>query len=83
MTAPPGSRLVAVLGLGILDDPARPALAADDLGLTRGDGCFDATRIVVHPGRPTHVDHLDAHLARFARSAAALDLLYDESAWRG
>lgn len=77
-----GPRLVAVLGVGVVDS-STPVMAADDLGLTRGDGCFDATRIVVRNDRTTHVDHLDAHLARFARSAAALDLPpLDEPAWR-
>ena len=36
----------AVLGVGVIDDPDHPVLCADDLGLTRGDGCFEATRIV-------------------------------------
>ncbi len=80
--AAPGPRLVAVLEHGIVD-PAAPVLAADDLGLTRGDGCFDATRLVVNDEGTARIDHLDAHLARFARSAAALDLpLIDEPAWR-
>lgn len=77
-----GPRVVAVLGRGVVD-PDTAVLRADDLGLTRGDGCFDATRVVVHDDGSTHVDHLDAHLARFARSAAALDLPPpDETAWR-
>jgi len=71
--------LVAVLGRGIC--PGEPALHADDLGLTRGDGCFEATRLEVDDTE-THVDHLDAHLARFRRSAAALDIAVDEPAWR-
>lgn len=58
-----------------------PLLVADDLGLTRGDGCFDACRVVVADGR-ARVDHLDRHLARFGRSAAALELAVDEGAWR-
>ena len=76
------ARLVAVLGIGVVGDPSAPVLAADDLGLTRGDGCFDATRLMVGPDGSIHVDHLDAHLARFARSADALGLPVDESAWR-
>lgn len=76
-------RLVAVLGRGVLDDGDEPVVHVDDLGLTRGDGCFDATRIVVDPDGSARVDCLDAHLARFARSAAALDLPpIDEVAWR-
>lgn len=80
--AAPGPRLVAVLGRGIVD-PASAVLAGDDLALTRGDGCFDATRLVVTLDGRTRIDHLDAHLARFARSAAALELPpVDEVAWR-
>lgn len=74
-------QVVAVLGRGVV--PRDTALlVADDLGLTRGDGCFDAARVVVVDGVP-RVDHLDRHLARFARSAAALELpAPDEAAWR-
>lgn len=76
-------RLFAVLGVGVLDDPDVPVLAADDLGLTRGDGCFDAARLVVDGDGSGRLDHLDAHLLRFARSAAALDMgPIDEVAWR-
>jgi len=79
---PDAPRLVAVLGRGVV--PAGAAVVAgDDLGLTRGDGCFDATRLVVAPDGSARIDHLDAHLARFARSAAALDLpAVDERVWR-
>ncbi|MFV0309412.1 MAG: aminodeoxychorismate lyase [Desertimonas sp.] len=77
-----GPRVVAVLGRGIVDAD-EPVLAADDLGLTRGDGCFDATRLVVTDRGEVHIDHLDGHLARFARSAVALDLPPpDEHEWR-
>ncbi len=65
-------QLVAVLGRGIVP-PGTALVTADDLGLTRGDGCFDAVRVVVEDGR-TKVHHLELHLARFARSAAALSL---------
>ena len=75
----PDASLVAVLGRGICADG--PVLHADDLGLTRGDGCFEATRVEVDT-TGTHVDHLDAHFARFRRSAAALDIDVDEPAWR-
>ncbi len=79
----PGSpRLVALLGEGVIDDPDRAVLRADDLGLTRGDGCFDATRIVTEAGGTSHIAHLDAHLARFERSAAGLELPFDAEAWR-
>lgn len=77
----PCHQLVALLGRGVV--PAdTPLLTADDLGFTRGDGCFDAARVVVADGR-ARVDHLDEHLARFARSSTALDLPeLDERAWR-
>lgn len=73
---------MAVLGLGVVDDPHAPHVAVDDLGLTRGDGCFEATRVVVGDDGTACADHLDAHLARMARSAAALAIEFDESAWR-
>ena len=75
----PSASLVAVLGRGIVS--GEPVLHADDLGLTRGDGCFEATRIEVDESG-TRVDHLDAHLARFRRSAASLGIGLDEPAWR-
>jgi len=78
---PSSARLVAVLGVGVLADPAAPVLPADDLGLTRGDGCFEATRLVVGIDG-AHVDHLDMHVARMARSAAALEIEFDEPSWR-
>jgi 4-amino-4-deoxychorismate lyase len=84
--------VVAVLGSG-LADPAAPLVRVDDHGLLRGDGCFETVLVRRRPvpggagdragaGDPTPV-HLDAHLARLARSAAALDLPpVDEAAWR-
>ncbi|MGF1645393.1 MAG: aminotransferase class IV [Kineosporiaceae bacterium] len=82
--------VVGVLGSG-LADPAQPLVQVDDLGLQRGDGCFEtvlvrrrhpAERDGDPPGDPVAV-HLDAHLERFARSAAALDLPpVDDAAWR-
>lgn len=67
------SPVVGVLGKGIVaaDDPV---VAADDLGLTRGDGCFDATRVVTSQTGTHAVDHLDAHLDRFAVSCERLSL---------
>jgi 4-amino-4-deoxychorismate lyase len=76
------TRLVAVLGVGVIDDPDQTVVAVDDLGLTRGDGCFDATRLVVGDNGRRCLDHLDAHLERLAHSAAALDLPCDLDAWR-
>jgi 4-amino-4-deoxychorismate lyase len=75
------AQVVAVLGRGVVPRDT-PLLVADDLGFTRGDGCFDAARVTVVDG-VARVDHLDRHLARFGRSAAALDLpAPDPAAWR-
>lgn len=77
------THLVAVLGRGVLDDPDAPVLSAFDMGVTRGDGCFDAMRMEVRDDGSVHVDHLDAHLDRLVRSARALDLPpVDLDAWR-
>lgn len=82
-SVPPPSHLAALLGRGVLDDPDEPVLSAFDMGLTRGDGCFDAMRIEVGEDGSVHVDHLDAHLDRLVRSARALDLPpVDLEAWR-
>lgn len=61
-----------------LTDPGLPHLSVLDLAATRGDGIFES--ISVADGHP-HA--LDAHLARFARSATMLDLpAPDLGAWR-
>lgn len=74
--------LTAVLGRGVLRDPG-PVVTADDLGLTRGDGVFDATRTLTTAGGSTTVDDLEDHLARFARSIAGIDgPAPDLDAWR-
>ncbi len=74
-------QLVAVLGRGVVD-PNAPLLHADDLGATRGDGVFDAA-LVVRDDAGCTVHHLQAHLARFAASAALLSLpAPDLAAWR-
>jgi len=65
-----------VLGAGVVD-PSTPVIRADDPGVTRGDGCFEGLRVV-----DGAVDKLDAHLARMARSSAALELPFDAGAWR-
>ncbi|MFT3875754.1 MAG: aminotransferase class IV [Propioniciclava sp.] len=74
-------QLVAVLGRGVV--PAtEPIVRADDLGINRGDGIFDAARVVVDAGG-VRVDHLAPHLARFARSHAAMEMpAPDLDAWR-
>ncbi|MDT4978916.1 MAG: 4-amino-4-deoxychorismate lyase [Pseudonocardiales bacterium] len=74
--------LLAILGVGLVD-PDTPVVHADDPGLTRGDGCFEGCRLVTTAGGVGTVDQLDAHLARMSRSAAALDIAFDEPAWRG
>ncbi|MFK8024298.1 MAG: aminodeoxychorismate lyase [Ilumatobacter sp.] len=77
------THLVAVLGRGVIDDPAEAVLSAFDVGLTRGDGCFDATRLEVSADGSVHVDHLDEHLARLDRSARSLELpAVDPDVWR-
>ncbi|EWT00145.1 aminotransferase IV [Intrasporangium oryzae NRRL B-24470] len=63
--------VVAVLGRGLVD-PDQAVVTADDLGLTRGDGCFDSARVVTDlAGVPLVVD-LDDHLHRLGRSARAM-----------
>ena len=71
--------MVGVLGEGVVD-AAAPVLRADDLGALRGDGCFETVRVRHAAARA--LDSFDAHLARLARSAAALDLAApDDDAW--
>jgi 4-amino-4-deoxychorismate lyase len=64
-------RLVAVWrdGAAVAATGDEPVVSAFDLGLMRGDGVFE-TVAVVDRGMP----HLDAHLARLARSAALMEL---------
>jgi 4-amino-4-deoxychorismate lyase len=73
-------RILGVLGVGVTD-ATTPLLRADDLGVLRGDGCFETVRVAdAATGR---IDALDAHLARLGRSAARLDLpAPDLAAWR-
>ena len=59
-------------------DPSEPHLSVLDLGASRGDGIFET--ISVGDGSPQALEH---HLARFATSAAALDLpAPDLGVWR-
>jgi 4-amino-4-deoxychorismate lyase len=58
-------------------DPSTPVIRADDPGVTRGDGCFEGCRL-----RDGKIDKLDAHLARMARSAAALGIPFQPDEWR-
>ena len=73
--------LLAVLGTGVVD-PTVPIIRADDAGITRGDGCFEGIRVLTDPTGTSTADKLDRHLARMTRSAAALDITFDEAAWR-
>lgn len=73
-------QVVAVMGRGVVDRGAGLA-SGDDLGLTRGDGCFDAT-LVRWDGEGWLVHDLDEHLERLRRSADALGIpLADDDAW--
>jgi 4-amino-4-deoxychorismate lyase len=61
-----------------LVDPSAPHLSVLDLAATRGDGIFEALGVT-----SGHPHSLDAHLRRFASSAAKLDLPSpDLEAWR-
>lgn len=66
--AGPHPVLLALLD-GTLADLERPLVRADDLGIVRGDGVFDAAIVV--RGVPRD---LDRHLRRLADSARMLDL---------
>lgn len=71
-----------MLGVGLID-PQAPVVHADDLGFTRGDGCFEATRVVTSPSGEHQVDHLEEHFDRFDLSCAGLDLPpIDRPGWR-
>lgn len=75
-------QLVGVVGRGVF--PAgHLVVTADDLGFTRGDGVFDATRVVTGPDGRSQVDNLDAHLDRFDASILGVGgQLVDRSRWR-
>lgn len=73
--------VLGVLGEGLVD-PDRAVVRADDSGVDRGDGCFEGCRIQTDAAGRSSVDKLPAHLARMRRSAATLDIQFDEGAWR-
>jgi 4-amino-4-deoxychorismate lyase len=76
-------QVVAVLGRGVVD-PHEPVVTADDLGLTRGDGCFDSARVMTDPSGHATVVDLDGHLDRLAASARTMDLDNpSHEQWRG
>ncbi|MGI4896433.1 MAG: aminotransferase class IV, partial [Janthinobacterium lividum] len=78
---PTVARRTAVLGRGEVAWDA-PLVGADDLGLARGDGCFETLRVLGGP--PVRILSLEAHLDRFERSAALLDLpAPGRAAWTG
>lgn len=72
-------QLVAQLGVGVRADGF---ISADDLGLNRGDGCFDATLVRVEDGDAT-ADFVDVHLERLGNSARLLGMPeVDVAAWQ-
>lgn len=75
--------LVAVLGRGVVD-PSEPVVTADDLGFSRGDGCFDSLRVVTSDSGVAQAIGLDTHLDRLDTSAASLALTGPSRAeWHG
>lgn len=82
-TGAPQQMRVVVVGQERLHQVGDALLRADDLGLTRGDGCFDATLVRRAAGGRLVVHDFEAHLARLGRSAGALELFVpDPAAWR-
>ncbi len=74
--------VVGVLGRGIV--PAEePVVRADDLGLARGDGCFESCRVLTDAGGNSVVERLDAHLYRLQRSLDRLDISTEVADCRG
>jgi len=65
-------QVTAVIGTGVVA-PGALVASADDLGLTRGDGVFDAMRVLPR-GDGWEAENLERHLRRFVRSAAAAEL---------
>lgn len=70
------------MGQGVVPTE-RTVVGADDLGLTRGDGVFDATRVHTEESGHSRIDHLEAHLDRLGRSVVGLgDPHPDLGTWR-
>ncbi|RRO13172.1 aminodeoxychorismate lyase [Saccharopolyspora rhizosphaerae] len=69
-------RVLALLD-GTLADPEAPLFRADDLGVMRGDGCFETILVVDRAPR-----ELGAHLERMERSARLMQMpLPEREAW--
>ncbi|WP_413320446.1 aminotransferase class IV [Agrococcus sp. 1P02AA] len=69
MSAP----LLALLD-GSIVDVTHPIVRADDLGVVRGDGVFDATLVRAGSDGAPRVEDRESHLDRLERSAAILQL---------
>jgi len=65
--------LLALLD-GTIADVTSPLVRADDLGVVRGDGVFDATLVRRGADGAPHVRDREAHLDRLERSAEILQL---------
>ncbi|WP_168581846.1 aminodeoxychorismate lyase [Gephyromycinifex aptenodytis] len=65
--------VVGVVGAGVVD-ARTPVITADDLGFSRGDGCFDSLRVLIGDDGVARTEGLEAHLARLATSADALGI---------
>jgi 4-amino-4-deoxychorismate lyase len=73
-------RVLTILGRGVVD-PSLPVVAADDAGLTRGDGCFEGLRLFRDDTGAPVLSDLEAHLDRLGRSAGALGIAFDRPRW--
>jgi 4-amino-4-deoxychorismate lyase len=76
------SMVVGVLGRGIVA-AEEPVVRADDLGLSRGDGCFESCRVLTDTAGHSVVERLDAHLYRLQRSLDSLAIPAEVAACRG
>jgi 4-amino-4-deoxychorismate lyase len=73
--------VVGVLGRGIVA-AEEPVVRADDLGLARGDGCFESCRVLTDEAGHSVVERLDAHLYRLQRSLDSLAIAAEVAACR-
>ena len=73
-------QVLAVVGRGVVEWDETIA-CADDLGLTRGDGCFEATLVTTKPELKVH--NFTEHMERLARSGAAMEFVVPSvDAWQ-